>query len=408
MTLPETLVFPEGFLWGTATAAHQIEGGNTNSDWWAFEHQVGSPVVEPSGDACDSFHRWEEDLDLVQQMGLNCYRFSVEWARIEPAPGEFSQAALDHYRRICQGVRDRGLIPVVTFHHFTSPIWLSERGGFEWEEAPARFANYVAHVTASLGDEIGLACTINEPNIVSFMGYGLGFFPPAVSNAYDRVEAVNANFIAAHSLAVEALRAGPGTFPVGLTLSMAELVARDGGEAARDEFQETMEDVYLRAVRNDDFLGVQCYTRFHFGPNGFEGPPQGTRQTPMGYEWYPECVGATVRRAANVSGIPIVVTENGVSTSDDSQRIAYVSDALASLHGALLDGVDVRGYFLWSLLDNFEWTLGYEQQFGIVSVDRSTFARTMKPSASFFGGIAQSSTLTVSNSGAQNPSNTEV
>ena len=390
MTTAGSFEFPAEFLWGTATAAHQIEGGNTQSDWWHFEHLAGTPVVEPSGDACDSFHRWDEDLDLVSSMGLSCYRFGVEWARIEPEPGEFSRAALDHYLRICQGARDRGLLPVVTFHHFTSPRWLAERGGFEWDEAPARFARFVEVTSSVLGDEIGLACTINEPNIVSFMGYGLGFFPPGVTNAYDRVAAVNEGFIAAHGQAVEALRAGPGAFPIGLTLSMAELVAREGGEAARDEFQETMEDVYLRALTGDDFMGVQCYTRFHFGPNGFEGPPPGARSTPMGYEWWPQCVGATVRRAAAVSGIPIVVTENGVSTQDDAERIEYVVAALESLHGAIQAGVDVRGYFLWSLLDNYEWTFGYQQHFGLVSVDRSTFVRTPKPSAAFYGAVARS------------------
>jgi beta-glucosidase len=388
-----TLVFPESFLWGTATAAHQIEGGNVNTDWWAFEHAEGTPVAEPSGDACDSWNRWERDLDLVADMGLSTYRFSIEWARIEPEAGEFSMAALDHYKAVCQGARDRGIIPVVTFHHFTSPRWLAERGAFEWSETPKRFAAYVERAAAHLGDEVGMACTINEPNIVSMMGYILGAFPPGVAMDFDRQATVNDNFIASHRGAVEALRAAPGDFPIGLTLSMADMIANEGGEQHLTEFREVMEDQFLRATAGDDFIGVQCYSRFHFGPDGFSAPPAGTRMTPMGYEFYPECVGATVRRAAEVTGLPVVVTENGISATDDAERIEYVDGALRSLHRAIADGIDVRGYFLWSLLDNFEWTFGYAQHFGLVEVDRSTFVATPKPSASFFGQVARTGRL---------------
>jgi beta-glucosidase len=387
------LAFPGGFLWGTATAAHQVEGGNVNSDWWEFEHRAGTPVHEPSGDACDSLHRFDEDLDLVAAMGLNSYRFSVEWARIEPEPGEFSVAALDHYLRICEGARDRGLLPVVTFHHFSAPRWLAELGGFESSESPQRFAAYVARTTARLGDEIGLACTINEPNILGLMGYGLGLFPPGVSGAFDRAELVAERYLQAHREAVTALRAGPGSFPIGLTISMAELVALEGGEAKRDEFQAQVEDRCLAATEGDDFVGVQCYTRFHFGPDGLTGAPEGSRSTLMGYEWWPRCVAATVRRAAGLTGLPIVVTENGLSTHDDDERIEYLVEALSSLHQLLDEGVDVRGYFQWSLLDNFEWAFGYEQRFGLVEVDRRSFARRPKPSAAFYGQIARTGRL---------------
>jgi len=389
----QPISFPSGFLWGTATAAHQIEGGNWNNDWWAFEHQEGTKVVEPSGDACDSYNRWEQDLDLVADMGLNAYRFSLEWSRIEPEDGEFSMAELDHYKAICQGARDRGILPVVTFHHFTSPRWLAEKGAFEWSEAPARFGAYVERAAAHLGDEIGMACTINEPNVVAFMGYVLGAFPPGVEFALDRQAVVTENFVASHRIAVDALRAAAGSYPVGLTLSMAELIAKEGGESARDEFQELMEDVYLRGTEGDDFIGVQCYTRYFFGPSGFEGSPRDARRTPMGYEFWPDCVGATVRRAAEVTGLPVIVTENGVSGEDDAERIEYIDAALRSLAGAMADGVDVRGYVYWSLLDNFEWTYGYGQRFGLVDVDRRSFLRSPKPSAEHLGGIARRGSL---------------
>ncbi|MEI8051360.1 MAG: family 1 glycosylhydrolase [Actinomycetes bacterium] len=387
------LEFPEGFLWGTATAAHQIEGGNVNSDWWEFEHAPNTVVAEPSGDACDSWNRWSEDLDLVESMGLNAYRFSLEWARIEPEDGEFSMVALDHYKAICADARDRGILPVATFHHFTLPRWVAARGGFEGSDTAARFAEYVGRAANHLGDEIGMACTINEPNIVSMMGYVLGVFPPGVSLDFDRQKVVNDNFVTAHREAVSALRAAPGSYPIGLTLSMAEMVAHEGGEASRDEFREIMEDHFLRATEGDDFIGVQCYSRFHFGPNGFQAPEAGARMTPMGYEFWPDCVGATVRRAAEMTGLPVVVTENGISAADDAERIEYVTAALQSLHKAMADGIDVRGYVLWSLLDNFEWAFGYAQQFGLVEVDRSTFKRTPKPSASFYGAVARTGRL---------------
>ncbi len=391
----QLLTFPTGFLWGTATASHQIEGGNWNNDWWAFEHQEGTIVAEPSGDACDSWNRWREDLDLVADMGLNAYRFSLEWSRIEPEPGLFSMAALDHYKEICVTARDLGILPVVTFHHFSSPRWLAERGGFEWSETPERMAAYVAKAAEHLGDEIGMACTINEPNIVTMMGYVLGAFPPGVSLDLDRFAAANQTMIAAHRRSVEALRAAPGAYPVGLTLSMADMVASEGGEQHLAEFRESMEDVFLRATGGDDFIGVQCYTRMSFDENGFAAPPKGTRSTPMGYEWWPECTGATARRAAELTGLPVVLTENGVSTTDDKERIEYVTAALASVHEALRDGVDIRGYVLWSLLDNFEWAFGYEQHFGLVACDRTTFARTPKGSAEFYASVAKAGSLRI-------------
>ena len=170
--------FPEGFLWGTATAAHQIEGGNVNNDWWEWEHNPDSGCAESSGDACDSFHRWPEDIELVAAMGLGGYRFSLEWSRIEPAEGEFSLAALDHYRRMCAACREAGIAPVVTFHHFTTPTWLARRGGWEADDTPEVFARFVGKATAHLGDLIGWGCTINELNLIGAMGYGLGSSPP--------------------------------------------------------------------------------------------------------------------------------------------------------------------------------------------------------------------------------------
>jgi len=385
--------FPPGFLWGTATAAHQIEGGNTNNDWWAFEHAPGTPCVESSGDGCDSWRLWPDDIDLVASLGLGAYRFSLEWSRIEPAEGEWSRAALEHYRRQCARCHELGLSPVVTLNHFTVPRWLSETGGWERADAPERFARFCTRVAEYLGELVGWACTLNEPNVVATMGYLLEVFPPGVRDS-GRRRTVNASLCRAHVLGVEALRGGPGDFPVGLTLSMHDWQAIPGGEERLQRMRSPTEDVFLDATKGDDFVGVQCYTRMRVGPDGVLGPEEGVAVTQMGYEFYPQALEATVRRAWDYTGgIPVLVTENGIGTADDAQRVAYVAGALAGVQRCLGDGVEVGGYFYWSLLDNFEWVLGYGPRFGLVEVDRDTFERRPKPSARWFGDVARANAL---------------
>jgi beta-glucosidase len=386
--------FPEGFIWGTATSAHQIEGGNVNNDWWLFEHTPGSGCVEPSGDACDSWHRWPEDLDYVADMGLGSYRFSIEWSRIEPEEGEWSTASLDHYRRIAAGCHERGVVPVVTFHHFANPRWLAARGGWEANDSPELFARFCARTARALGDIVGRACTLNEPNIVSLMGYIVGVFPPGVQDV-GRRRVVTANLCRAHRLAVDELRSGPGDYPVGLSLSMTEYQALEGGEAKRDQIRRSMEDVFLEATEGDDFVGVQTYSRMRIGPQGtiFE-PEPGVPVTTMGYERWPQALEATIRRANEVTGgIPVLVTENGISTEDDAERVSFVKEALEGVLRCLDDGIEVLGYTYWSLLDNFEWALGYRPKFGLISVDRERFGRTPKPSAAWFEKVARANAL---------------
>ncbi len=385
--------FPDGFLWGTATAAHQIEGGNVNNDWWVFEHTPGSGCVEPSGDACDSWHRWPEDLDMVASLGLGSYRFSLEWSRIEPEEGEWSTASLEHYKRIIGGCRERGILPVVTFHHFTTPKWLSYRGGWEADDAPERFARFCARSAAAVGDMVGMACTLNEPNIVSLMGYLAAVFPPGVRDI-DRRRAVTTNLCRAHRLAVQELRAGPGDYPVGLTLSMTEYQATPGGEERRDRIRRSMEDIFLEATAGDDFVGVQNYSRMRVGPEGALDVEAGVPVTTMGYELWPQGLEATIRRAWQVTGgTPIYVTENGISTEDDAERVSFVTRALEGVLRCIDDGINVLGYTYWSLLDNFEWALGYGPRFGLVSVNRETFERVAKPSAEWFGMVAKANAL---------------
>jgi beta-glucosidase len=386
--------FPEGFTWGTATAAHQIEGGNWNNDWWQWEHTPGSGCVEPSGDGCDSWHRWGDDVALCAELGFDNYRFSIEWSRIEPEPGEWSTAAVEHYRRQGEALLAAGVDPVVTFHHFTTPRWLAAQGGWAEPSTADRFAAFCERAAGELAPVLRKACTINEPNIVSTMGQLAGVFPPGNRDAETRRRA-NATFCDAHRKAVDAIRrAAPGV-PVGLTLSMTDYQAVDGGESKRDRIRYRMEDEFLEATEGDDFLGVQTYSRSRVGPDGPLGNEDGVDVLVMGYEYWPQSLAATIRRAWEVTGgeVPIVVTENGIGTDDDDQRIRYVTAALDGVLDCIDDGIDVRGYTYWSLLDNFEWAFGYEPRFGLVEVDRATFERRPKASARWLGGVARAGEL---------------
>ncbi|MBV9664234.1 MAG: glycoside hydrolase family 1 protein [Actinobacteria bacterium] len=382
--------FPDGFLWGTATAAHQVEGGNWNNDWWMWEHDPSSPCVEPSGDTVDHWHRYPEDIKLLADLGFNTYRFSVEWSRVEPERNEWSPAALDHYRRVCAECLDNGIQPIVTYHHFTTPRWVTNHGGWEEPSTADLFARYAERVTGALGDLTQWACTFNEPNIVATMGYLAGVFPPGRRDSALR-RAVNDILIDAHHKAVHAIRSGPGTQNIGLTLAMSDWQAVDGGESRRDRIRLNMEDVYLEAAQGDDFIGVQTYSRTRVGPDGTMGPEGDTPTTQMGYEVWPEALEATIRYATEkTGGVPVLVTENGIGTSDDEQRVDYVRRALRGVRSCLDDGIDIRGYTYWSALDNFEWALGYRPTFGLIAVDRETFVRTPKPSAAWLGQIATS------------------
>ncbi|HUY25972.1 MAG TPA: family 1 glycosylhydrolase [Candidatus Binataceae bacterium] len=407
--------FPKGFSWGTATAAHQVEGGNSNSDCWLLEHVTPTPFAEPSGDACDQYHRYREDIAMLAQLGFNSYRFSIEWARVEPAPGEFSAAALEHYRRVLAACHEHRIAPMVTLHHFTSPRWIAARGG--WEAAPTAdlFARYCERVARELGDLIASACTINELNSVQMLQTS-GLIAPDEKIAGSRWRAAAAraagvepeNFsafpfccrsicreviLSAHRQGAQALRAGRGKFPVGMTIAMEEIVAEPGGEALRDVALEA-ERPFLEAARADDFIGVQTYTRERFGANGRLGPAPGAELTLMGYEFRPQSLVAAIRRAAAAApGIPIIVTESGIAATDDSRRVAFVQAALEGVLGCIRDGIEVRGYYYWSMLDNFEWIFGYRPTFGLIAVDRATQRRIVRPSAEYLGRIARANVL---------------
>ncbi|MEW2354120.1 family 1 glycosylhydrolase [Spirillospora sp. NPDC029432] len=384
--------FPEGFLWGAAGSAHQTEGNNVASDFWALENRPGL-LPERSGDACDGYHRWREDLDIVRDLGLGAYRFSIEWARVEPVEGEFSLAALAHYRRLIEGCLDRGLTPVVTLHHFTSPLWFQKAGGWRALEATDRFRRYVRAVLPILGG-VEWVCTINEPNMLAMMANMLkgterkenvaGAMPPPDREVADAL-------VAAHQAAREELAAAG--LKSGWTVANQNFQAAGGATAERDEWAWSREDRFLDIAAEDDFIGVQAYTRVLIGRDGALPVPDGTRRTLTGWEFYPWALGGAVRHTAErVPGVPILVTENGIATADDGERVEYTTGALESLHAAMADGADVRGYLHWSLLDNYEWG-SWRPTFGLVAVDRRTFARTVKPSARWLGGVARAGGL---------------
>jgi beta-glucosidase len=266
-------------------------------------------------------------------------------------------------------------------------------GGWAEPATADRFARFCERATAHLGDLVDRACTLNEPNVVANFGYRWGLFPPGMRDA-DLHRRANDVFVAAHRKAVAAVKAGPGRASVGLTLAMQDMQAVDGGEAFRDAERRDTEDGFLEAARGDDFIGVQTYTRLLFGPDGMRGPEPGVPTTQMGYEFWPEALEATIRRAWDMTRhVPVLVTENGIATTDDRERAAYVERALRGVLHCLGDGLDVRGYFYWSLLDNFEWVFGYRPVFGLVAVDRATQVRTVKPSAHWLGGVARTNRL---------------
>ncbi|GAA4192883.1 family 1 glycosylhydrolase [Microbacterium oryzae] len=402
--------FPDDFLWGVATAGHQNEGGNVHSDIWHLENTTPSLFREQSGEACRAYDLFEADLDTVAGMGLNAYRFSVEWARIEPARGEVSQRELDHYERVVDAALERGIAPLVTFNHFASPHWFSAAGSWLASDAADLFADQCDRVMARFGDRLAAGVTLNEPNLEQLLQAG-GKLPPVAEQikremlaaaaraaGTDRYFASNvipadvqddfqAGFTLAHRAAKAAIKARRADLPVGVSIAIADDVALPGGEEHRDARRAAVYDHWLEVAREDDFIGVQNYERFLFDASG-EVLPDGPRNG-MGSVLEPASLAGAVRYAHEVSGVPVLVTEHGIQTDDDSQRAAFIPAALETLAAEIAAGTPVLGYCHWTLMDNFEWIFGYGPKLGLVSVDRDTFARTPKPSADAYAAVVR-------------------
>ena len=429
--------FPKGFLIGAATAAHQVEGNNVHSDYWLQEQMPHSSFTEPSGIACDHYHRYEEDIRLLSDAGLNAYRFSVEWARIEPEEGRFDETEIEHYRSVIRCCKAHGVEPIVTLMHFTSPAWLIRKGGWEAESTVEYFRRYAAFVAQKLGNELRYICTINEANMglqlaaisKRFMLMAEQAKKAAASGAKQAEGAVqvgmnfekmmeNMKFAAmenaqafgtpqpqifvsartpqgdelvmrAHQAAKEAIHAVCPQVQVGLTLSLHDLQALPGGESFAEAAWDEEFRHYLPYIEGDDFLGVQNYTRTQYGPQGQLPAPEGAELTQMQYEFYPEARKHVIRRVREDFKGNLIVTENGIAVSDDTRRVEFIRRAISGVQNCVADGIPVKGYFYWSLMDNFEWQKGYSMTFGLIAVDRETMKRTPKESLAVLGSYVR-------------------
>jgi beta-glucosidase len=408
------LTFPEGFLFGTATSATQIEGRCEDSDWVRFARQKDRIRHGDTPDvACDSFRRWREDLALQRELGMGAYRLSVEWARIEPREGQIDHAALDVYVSQLGALRDAGIEPMVTLHHFTLPGWLADRGGLLAPGFDARLAQFARVVVGALGDLCRLWITINEPNVLAAHAYLLGVWPPAMKSPRQAWRAQRA-LLLAHDAAYRALKEARGdAVQVGVAHHLRVIEPESPGRlrdrAAAALLSRVFNDAFALAVmerRTQDFLGINYYSRdvvrfstAHAGEMFVaRGVPAGAEVSDLGWEIYPRGLGKVVRAWAKRTGLPVYVTENGIADATDAKRAAFLRSHLAELARAIADGVDVRGYFHWSLLDNFEWAEGYQPRFGLVHVDYASGARTIRESAREYARIASERGLDLTSS----------
>lgn len=396
-------MFPDGFLWGVASAGHQTEGGNDRSDTWFAEHVEPTVFREPSGVACGAWERWAEDVDLAAGMGLTAYRFSVEWARVQPAPGEWSAEALDHYEAVVDRCLERGLAPVVTYNHFTAPHWFACAGGWLHADAAERFARYASVLTRRLGDRTAVAVTLNEPNLPRLLTWidlppfvrdleratleaasraaGVERYRLANVVLPQEMDAMEDGLAAAHVAARQAIRAERSDLPVGLSVAVVDDVVEGDDASVRDRKRAQVYARWLDLARADDFVGVQNYERNVYDGQGLVPVPDGVPCNQMGSAVEPLSLAGAVRYAHAASGVPVLVTEHGMSTADDSLREGFLAPSLDGLAAAVADGVPVIGYLHWTMIDNFEWVFGYGHQLGLHVVDRETLERTPKGSA---------------------------
>ncbi|ASJ07291.1 glycoside hydrolase family 1 protein [Thermococcus pacificus] len=402
------LKFPEGFLFGTATAAHQIEGENRWNDWWYYE-QIGK-LPYKSGKACNHWEKYEEDIGLMAELGYNAYRFSIEWSRIFPEEGRLNEDALNRYTEILELLRRKGIEPNVTLHHFTSPLWFMKKGGFLREENLKYWEKYVETV-ADILKGVKLVATFNEPMVYVMMGYLTAYWPPFVKSAFKAFK-VAANLLKAHAIAYETLH---GSFNVGIVKNVPVMLPASDSERDRKAAQKAdnlfnwnfMDAIWsgnfrgafksYRVPESDvDFIGINYYTaaevRHSWNPLKFffdaRDAEIGDRKTQMGWSVYPEGIYRVISKMAGYKK-PMYITENGIATLDDEWRKEFIVQHLQYVHKAISEGYDVRGYFYWSLMDNYEWREGFEPRFGLIEVDYDTFERKPRESAYLYGEIAK-------------------
>lgn len=409
------------FLLGAATAAHQVEGNNCNCDTWVEENLEHSMYDEPSLEAVDHYNRYEDDIKMLAGAGLNAYRFSIEWARIQPQKDVWDENEILHYKKVLECCRKYEVEPVVTLFHFTSPKWLISMGGWENPQVVELFAAYCRKVTEELGDLMKYVCTMNEANMrlqIADILKQLGKDCKTEEKSKDNVQVginleksrfelsqiesskafgLKENEIAqtfvspctdegdllvmkAHEAARDAIKSVCSDLIVGVTLTVHDVQNMEGAKDFNEKEWEREFMHYLPYIQDDDFLGVQCYTRKIYGTDGKVHVPKNAHLTQMGYEEYPEAIGHAVRRIAKSFKGDLIVTENGIATDDDSCRINFIQKATDSIKECINEGLPVKGYMYWSLFDNFEWQKGYSMKFGLIAVDRKTQKRYPKKS----------------------------
>jgi beta-glucosidase len=417
--------FPAGFLWGVSTAAHQVEGGNDNNQWAAWEQAGRIKSGDRSGRACDWWNDAEHDFDLAQEIGVNALRLSVEWSRIEPQEGRYDSQALGRYRQMLEALHQRGIRPMVCLHHFTHPLWFEQKGAFLGRGAANRFEGFTRHVVSGLGDLCQDWVTFNEPNVYATLGYVLGEFPPGQrGQILTAVRVVNA-LARAHAQAYRAIHELQPAAQVGWAHNFVVFqpadprslldgwVTRLVNELFNESFIRLIEEGQLafplslasgdlRDVKGVcDFVGLNVYSRFHVAFDArlrsqmfarvFVPPhvPQGDHGVEQPYgEAYPAAIRVAVERVARI-GKPIYILENGVPDAEDRIRPWLIVNAVQELDHLIQEGHDVRGYFHWTLTDNFEWSEGWKLRFGLVALDPQTQQRTMRNSGRLYGAIAR-------------------
>lgn len=392
---------PAGFLFGSATSAHQVEGGNHN-DWTEWEKTAaarlarsvnsgthygqGPTPVWPeireaakteanyiSGRAAEHYERYESDLKLAAKLGLTAYRFSVEWARVEPEPGVYDEAAIGHYIAVAKTCREQNQEPFVTLWHFTLPVWAAEMGGWASDTVVERFAAYARRMGEALRPYVSHIATLNEPEVYGVVAYLLGIWPPQrrSPSGFGRVRR---GMVQAHRLATHELKLANPAYKVGFCTSQAIF-------PASDHVQKLINDYFVHRLAGDsDWMGVQYYVKRTLGSS------KGALRSDLGWELHPEGHYEVLKRLARY-GKPLYVTESGLADAKDRYRAWYIEESLGSIAQATNDGVDCRGYFHWSLLDNFEWHEGFWPKFGLIEVDRDTMERRVRPSAEHYAKL---------------------
>ncbi len=402
--------FPEGFYWGAATASYQVEGGIENTDW---AQAARDGRVPPCGTACDHYNRYEADFDSAKSLGHTAHRLSVEWARIEPAAGKFDGEAIAHYRAVLAALHARGIKPYVTIWHFTLPLWFSESGGFERADSPAIFARYAAHVVSELGDLCDSFSTMNEPNVYGSNGWLRGSWPPfkrfaltdmvSITNSGRQYEArasrglsplflylrVMKNLARAHNAAYVAIKKVNPQIDVSVVKHVIVFAANGNPfnklKAAFANYAWT--SIFMnRTYRCCDSIGLNYYFYTKFGDK------TKWRKTDMDWNFAPEHIHDALMMLAKYKK-PLFVSEGGLADARDSGRAEYITQQVQGVWQAIADGADVRGHLYWSLLDNYEWALGFAKRFGLIEINFATQERTVRPSAYVYKQICEANAV---------------